>query len=162
MATKKSFSFAVITLDEGQSQRIFKAVKSARMLDVYKRWYAYYRPKLKARFDEGSKTTPYADSSLGKFKRSGERIKQVPQSLFNQDTLALYNSVINDSKISESGLELVTNVSYAPYALDKFTKKGSLAPDGVFKVTQDDISELESILLETYEEILGDIPDNLY
>lgn len=162
MSTKKSFSFAVLTVDDGQTSRIFKAAKRSGMLNVYKRWYAYYRPKLQERFDEGSRTTPYADASIGKTKRNGERIKQVPQSLFNQDTLALYNSVIKDAKISETGLELSTDVSYAPYALDKFTKKGSLAPDGVFKVTPDDIAELELILLETYDEVLGDIPDNLY
>jgi hypothetical protein len=157
----KEFRIPVKILDEGQALKIVQAVKRVGMLNVYSRWYEYYRPILKARFDEGSKTTPYAESSLGKRKRSGEIIKQVPQSKFNQDTLKLYDSVTKDVKISNAGLDLETDVSYAPYALKHFTKKGSLAPDGLFKLTPDDIGTLELYLLEEYEDALGEIPDDL-
>jgi hypothetical protein len=157
----KDFRIPVKVLDEGQALKIVQAVKRVGMLNVYSRWYEYYRPILKARFDEGSKTTPYAESSLGKRKRSGEIIKQVPQSKFNQDTGALYDSVTKDVKISNTGLDIETNVSYAPYALKHFTKKGSLAPEGLFKISQDDVNALELYLIEEYEDALGEIPDDL-
>lgn len=152
--TAKSAPFALAEVSE--------AVKRVGMLKVYKRWYEYYRPKLKARFDEGSRTTPYAPSSLGKRKRSGEIIKQVPQSLFNRDTGALYNSMTKDVKITRGGVEIHSDIDYAPYALDKFTKKGSLAPEGLLQVNQGDIDEMESILLEEYEDAIGEIPGDLF
>jgi hypothetical protein len=153
---------AVLEVDPGFDQKVINAVRKASLLNVYRRWYEYYRPKLKERFKEGSKTTPYAESSLGKRKRSGEIIRQVPQSLFNQDTLKLYNSVIRDVKISDYGLDIKTDVSYAPYALAKFKQKGSLAPQGLFTLDRDDVSNLELFLLEEYESVFQDIPDDLY
>lgn len=125
------------------------------MLDVYKRFYKYYRPKIKARFDLGSQTTPYAPGSLGRRKRSGERIQQVPQSKFNQDTMALYTSVISNPTITKDSLVLKTDVDYANYALDKFKRKGGLAPDGVFVVTREDLDELDTILIEEYMSVFG-------
>lgn len=157
----KDFKIPVQVLDDGQALKIVQAVKRVGMLNVYSRWYEYYRPILKARFDEGSKTTPYAESSLGKRKRSGEIIKQVPQSKFNQDTGALYDSVTKDVKISKTGLDIETDVSYAPYALKHFKEKGALAPDGLFKLMPDDIDALELYLLEEYEDALGEVPDDL-
>lgn len=158
----KNVKVAVLEVDQGFDQKVISAVRKASLATVYRRWYSYYRPKLKERFQEGSKTTPYAESSLGRKKRSGEIIRQVPQSRFNQDTLALYNSVLRDVKISDYGLDIKTNVSYAPYALTKFREKGSLAPQGLFRLTPDDIGELELILLEEYESVFDEIPDDLY
>lgn len=151
------------TFDDSEwAKRITDAVREQGMLNVYSKFYKYYRPILKERFDLGSRTTPYEPSSLGKRKRSGEIIRQVPTSLYNRDTDALYKSVMDDVKITDDGMEIKSDVSYAPYALGRFKQKGELAPDGVFKVSKDDISELESILLEEYEDAIGDIPDDLY
>jgi hypothetical protein len=131
---------AVLEVDPGFDQKVINAVRKASLLNVYRRWY----------------------ESLGKRKRSGEIIRQVPQSLFNQDTLKLYNSVLRDVKISDYGLDIKTDVSYAPYALAKFKQKGSLAPQGLFTLDRDDVSNLELFLLEEYEAVFQDIPDDLY
>ena len=144
-----------------QAQTIVDAVKRVGILSVYRRWYEYFRPKLQARFDLGSRTTPYAPSSLGKRKRSGEIIKQVPNSLYNRDTDALYKSVVDDVKIGSDGVEIRSDVPYAGFALGRFEKKGGLAPDGVLRVDREDIDELELYLMEEYEDALGELPDDL-
>lgn len=138
------------------ADKLSKEVREVGILDVYKRFYEYYRPILAERFDIGSETTPYEPSSLGRKKRSGEIIKQVPLSKFNKDTMALYNSVTQNVKITDDGMEIRTDVPYAEWALSKFKRKGDLAPEGLFYVDNFDLDVLDTILIEEYEEAFSD------
>lgn len=147
-------------ITDKQAKAIVAAVKRVGILDVYRKWYEYLRPILKERFDRGSRTTPYAPSSIGQKKRSGEVIGA--GSLYNRDTDALYESVTRNVKLdAQTGIEIRSDVPYAGFALKRFTEKGGLAPEGLLSVSRDDIGELETILLKEYEAALGEIPDDL-
>lgn len=135
---------------QGLGAKLTREVRETALQRVYQRFYQYYRPRLKERYQQGSKTTPYAKTSLGKLKRSGERIRQVPNSKFGQDSLDLYNDVVRYPKITDEGITVRTNIVYAPYILGKFKDKGGLSPEGVIYMDEDDLDHLETILLEEY------------
>lgn len=135
-----------------------KQVKSFNILDIYRRYYQYYRRKTRARYLQAAQDTPYAESSLGKHKRNGTIITQ--DSFFGIDTTALFQDFTQNVKIDDSGLRVWSDQIYAGYINNLFAEKGPFAPEGVLFVDDNDLVELEVIILQEYEEGFGKLPDN--
>ncbi len=138
--------------------RRLKEVRKFNILDIYKRFYQYYRRKTRARYLKAAQDTPYAESSLGRKKRNGTIITQ--DSLFGIDTTALFQDFTQNVKIDDSGLRVWSDLVYAGYIENLFQEKGPYAPEGVLHVDEDDLVELEVIILQEYQEGFGKLPDN--
>jgi len=134
-----------------------KQVREFNILDIYRRYYQYYRRKTRARFLKAAQETPYAESSLGKKKRNGTIITQ--DSFFGIDTTALFQDVTQNVKIDDSGLRVWSNQIYAGYIENLFQEKGPYAPEGILFVDEDDLVDLEVIILQEYEEGFDKLPD---
>lgn len=135
-----------------------KEVREFGILDIYRRFYQYFRDKTKLRYYQAAVKTPYAESSLGRRKRNGSIITQ--DSLFGIDTTALYQDLTRNVKIDDSGLSVWSNQFYAGYINRLFEEKGPYSPNGVLFVDEADLMELEEIIMEEYEEGFGKIPDS--
>lgn len=138
------------------AQRL-KEVRKLGILDIYRKFYQYYRAKTRARYIQAANQTPYAPSSIGRRKRNGEIITE--GSLFGIDTSALFNDFTQNVRIDDSGLRVWSDRVYAGYIEMLFQEKGPFAPEGVLFVDDGDLETLDFIiekeLLEAFDDILS-------
>jgi hypothetical protein len=138
------------------TQRL-KEVRKLGILDIYRRFYQYYRIKTRARYLRAAQETPYAPSSIGRRKRNGEIIGDA--SLFGIDTTAMFSDYTQNIRIDDSGLRVWSEQFYAGFVEILFQEKGPYAPDGVLFVDENDLIELEFIIqgemVEAFDDILG-------
>jgi hypothetical protein len=132
-----------------------KEVRKLGILDIYRKFYQYYRAKTRARYIRASQETPYAPSSIGRRKRNGSIIGE--GSLFGIDTTALFQDFTQNVKIDDSGLRVQSDRIYAGYIEMLFQKKGPYAPEGVLFVDDQDLETLEIIMEKELLEALDDI-----
>lgn len=151
------YPLSVDTSNLSRFAKRLKEVRSLGILDIYRKFYQYYRIKTRARYLKAAQETPYAPSSIGRRKRSGEIIGE--GSLFGIDTTALFNDFTQNVKIDDSGLRVWSDRVYAGYIEMLFQEKGPYAPEGVLFVDDDDLETMEFIiekeLLEALDDILG-------
>lgn len=146
-------------IDTSELKQFTKRLKEIRklgILDIYRRFYQYYRVKTKTRYIRASLETPYAPSSIGRRKRNGTIISE--GSPFGIDTTAMFKDYTQNIKIDDSGLRVWSDQIYAGFVEMKFQEKGPYAPQGVLFVDENDLIELELIiheeLIEVFDEIL--------
>ncbi|MBD2365254.1 hypothetical protein H6G36_29560 [Anabaena minutissima FACHB-250] len=136
------------------TQRL-KEVRKLGILDIYRRFYQYYRTKTRDRYIRASLETPYAPSSIGKRKRNGTIITE--GSLFGIDTTAMFSDYTQNVKIDDSGLRVWSEQFYAGFVEMKFQEKGPYAPEGILFVDNNDLIELELIIQEELIEAFDDV-----
>lgn len=136
------------------AQRL-KEIRKLGILDIYRRFYQYYRAKTRDRYIRASLETPYAPSSIGRRKRNGTIISE--GSLFGIDTTAMFTDYTQNVKIDDSGLRVWSEQFYAGFVEMLFQQKGPYAPDGVLFVDDNDLIELELIMQEEMIEAFDDI-----
>ena len=136
------------------TQRL-KEVRKLGILDVYRRFYQYYRAKTRARYLRAAQETPYAPSSIGRRKCNGTIITE--GSLFGIDTTAMFQDYTQNIKIDDSGLRVWSEQFYAGFVEMLFQEKGPYSPDGVLFVDENDLIELEFIIQEEMVEAFDDI-----
>lgn len=148
-----------VYIDTTNLQRFAKRLKEVRklgILDIYRRFYQYYRAKTRARYLRAAQETPYAPGGIGRRKRNGTIITE--GSLFGVDTGAMFTDYTQNVKIDDSGLRVWSEQFYAGFVELKFQQKGPYAPEGVLFVNDNDLIELEFIIqqetIEAFDEIL--------
>lgn len=136
-----------------------KEIRKLGILDIYRKFYEYYRIKTKARYVKAAVETPYAPSSIGRRKRNGTIISE--GSLFGIDTTAMFRDYTENVRIDDSGMRVWSEQFYAGFVEMKFQEKGPYAPEGVLFVDDNDLIEMELIiekeLVKFFDEILIDI-----
>ncbi|ALF52253.1 hypothetical protein ACX27_04315 [Nostoc piscinale CENA21] len=137
-----------------------KEVRKLGILDIYRRFYQYYRTKTRDRYIKASLETAYAPSSIGRRKRNGTIISE--GSLFGIDTTAMFNDYTQNVKIDDSGLRVWSEQYYAGFVEVLFQEKGPFAPEGVLFVDDNDLIELELIIQEELIEAFDSILDAEY
>lgn len=130
-------------------------VRQVNILDIYRRFYKYYRAKTEQRFLTAANETPFAPSSIGKRRPSGDIISE--NSLYGIDTGTVFYDFTHNVRIDDSGLVVWSDAFYAKYLEAKFEEKSPFAPDGVLHVDNEDLAVLERIIVEEVKEGLDDI-----
>ncbi|KYC42099.1 hypothetical protein WA1_19050 [Scytonema hofmannii PCC 7110] len=146
-----------IYVDTTNLQKFAKRLKEVRklgILDIYRRFYQYYRTKTRARYLRAAQETPYAPASLGRRKRNGTIITE--GSLFGIDTGAMFEDYTQNVKIDDSGLRVWSEKFYAGLVEMKFQEKGP-APEGVLFVDDNDLIEMEFIIQGEVSEALDEV-----
>ena len=130
-------------------------VRQVNILDIYRRFYQYYRAVTEQRFLTAANETPFAPSSIGSKRPSGDIITN--NSLYGIDTGTVFYDFTHNVKIDTSGLVIWSDAFYAKYLEAKFEEKSPYAPNGVLHVDNKDLAVLERIIIEEVKEGLDDI-----
>lgn len=132
-----------------------KEVRQVNILDIYRRFYKHYRAKTAQRFLTAANETPFAPSSIGRRRPSGDIITN--NSLYGIDTGTVFYDFTNNVKIDDGGLVVWSDAFYAKHLEANFQKKSPYAPEGVLHVDKGDLAVLERIIMEEVKEGLDDI-----
>jgi hypothetical protein len=130
------------------------SVRTAGILLVYRDYYQYLRPTLKARYDRISAETEYSQAWMGTTQKVSGRVRGV-DALWGRDSGNLYNDLTNNVKINQDGLEVFSDLPYAERILDLMATKGPYAPYHLWFVDDLDIDELERIVEKRTRQFLG-------
>lgn len=147
-----------VTVDYKDYDRLSKAVAAVRasgILLIYRDYYRYFRPVLKARYDRVSQETPYSPGWIGTKQTVSGRVRG-KDALWGIDSGALYRDLTDQVKITNAGIEVYSDLPYAERIMDLMAKKSPYASEGgLWFVDELDVDKLEEIAADYLEKALG-------
>jgi hypothetical protein len=146
-----------VTVDYKDYERLTQAVATVRasgILLIYREYYRYFRPVLKARYDRASQETPYSKNWIGTKQEISGRTRG-KDALYGIDSGNLYRDLTEQVKITNAGIEVFSDLPYAGSIMNLFASKGPYAPFGLWYVDDLDVDKLEEISTEYLQKALG-------
>jgi hypothetical protein len=145
---------SVKTTDFDRLVNAIASVRTASILLIYRDYYQYLRPVLRARYDRISAETEYSQAWMGTTQKVSGRVRG-EDALWGVDSGALYSDLTNNVKINQAGLEVFSDLPYAERILDLMATKGPYAPYHLWFVDDLDIEALEEIVEKRTRQFLG-------
>jgi hypothetical protein len=146
-----------VTVDYKDYQRLINAVTTVRasgILLIYRDYYRYLRPVLKARYDRAAQETPYSKRWTGTVQEVSGRTRG-KDALYGIDSGNLYRDLTEQVKITNAGIEVYSDLPYAEQIMNLFALKGPYAPFGLWYVDGLDVEALEDIATKRLKQFMG-------